>query len=223
MQHIADYIDRGGPVVGLRTSTHSFRIRRPDAKFAKFDSENNTDYVGGFGRQVLGETWVSHYGANHRQSSRLALEPSQLDHPILRGVKDVWVQSGGYTADPLQPSVVLAQGEVLNGMTPDSPPAPDKELMPVAWVRTYTGASGTAGRVFTTTHGASEDLLNDGFRRMLINSILWALGTEANITAGADIGFVGPYQPTTFRFDGYVQGVKPSDLAGWDTPIPPTK
>ena len=135
MQHIADYLDRGGPVVGFRTATHAFQIKRPDAKFVRFDWQNKGDFAGGFGRQILGETWVSHYGTNHKMSSRLLLEPSQASHPVLRGVKDVWVQSGGYTADPLPPSVILARGQILNGMTPDSPPAPDKKQMPVAWVR----------------------------------------------------------------------------------------
>ena len=257
MQHIADYLDRGGPVVGFRTATHAFQIKRADAKFLKFHWQNKDTYVGGFGRQILGETWVSHYGTNHKQSSRLILEPSQGDHPILRGVKDVWVQSGGYTADPLQPSTVLARGQILNGMTPDSPPAPDKAIMPVAWVRTYTigpraseaseprersgapgapaseraGGSGgakppggsNAGRVFTTTHGASEDLLNEGFRRMAVNAILWAAGLDSAISGKSDVSLVGPYQPTTFRFGGYVKGVKPSDMAGWDTPIPPRR
>ena len=120
---------------------------------------------------------MSHYGTNHKMSSRLILEPSQAGHPVLRGVKDVWVQSGGYTADPLPPSVILARGQILNGMTPDSPPAPDKQQVPVAWVRTYTGAAGKSGRVFTTTHGASEDLLNEGFRRMTVNAR--ALGGRA--------------------------------------------
>ena len=106
-------------------------------------------------------------------------------------------------------------------MTPDAPPAADKQQMPVAWVRTYTGASGKTGRVFTTTHGASEDLLNDGFRRMSVNAILWAAGLEAAIRPDSDISFVGPYQPTTYSFGGYVKGVKPSDLAGWDSPILP--
>lgn len=36
MQPIADYIDQGGPIVGIRTSTHAFQIPR-DSKFAKFD------------------------------------------------------------------------------------------------------------------------------------------------------------------------------------------
>ncbi|MEO7272709.1 MAG: ThuA domain-containing protein [Vicinamibacterales bacterium] len=223
MQHIAAYVDRGGPIVAFRTATHSFQIKRPEAKFLKFDWQNKGDYVGGFGRQVLGETWVSHYGANHKMSSKLILDPAQAAHPVLRGVKDVWVQSGGYTADPLPPSTILARGQILNGMTPDSPPAADKQQMPVAWVRSYTGASGKTGRVFTTTHGASEDLLNDGFRRMAVNAALWAVGLDAAIKENGEIGLVGPYHPSTFDFSGHVRGIKPADMAGWDTPIPPRK
>jgi len=228
MQHIVDYLDRGGPVIGYRTATHAFQIKRPDAKYLKYtwnNAANNSaaDYAGGFGRQILGETWVSHYGRNHKQSSRLLLQSDQASHPILRGVKDVWVQSGGYTADPIAGSTVLALGQILNGMTPDSPPAPDKEEVPVAWFRSYRGASGTAGRVFTTTHGASEDLLNDGFRRMAVNATLWAAGLDSSIRPDGNISFVGPYQPSTFAFGGFVKGTKPSDLAGWESPIPAKK
>jgi type 1 glutamine amidotransferase len=221
MQHIVDYLERGGPVVGFRTATHAFQILRPDAKFLKYTWKGVEGYPGGFGRQVLGETWVSHYGKNHAQSSRLLLQPDQSAHPILRGVKDVWVQSGGYTANPIAGSHILATGQILEGMTPDSPPASGKEAMPVAWYRTYTMPSGKSGRVFATTHGASEDLLNDGFRRMAVNACLWAAGLESSIQPTAEISFVGPYQPTTFNFDGHVKGVKPADLAGWDSPILP--
>jgi Trehalose utilisation len=221
MQHIADYLDRGGPVVGLRTATHSFQIKRPDAKFLKFHWQGVEGYPGGFGRQILGETWVSHYGKNHAQSSRLLLQPDESSHPILRGVKDAWVQSGGYTADPIEGSHILAKGLILEGMTPDSPPAKDKTEQPVAWYRTYTAPSGKTGRAFTTTHGASEDLLNDGFRRMVINACLWGAGLENSIKADGDVSLVGPYKPSTFAFGGHVKGVKPGDLAGWDSPIPP--
>jgi hypothetical protein len=58
---------------------------------------------------------------------------------------------------------------------------------------------------------------------MAINAVLWAVGLESRITADADVSLVGPYQPTTFNFNGYVKGVKPADLAGWDTPIPPKR
>ena len=224
MRFLVDYLDRGGPVVGLRTATHSFQIRRADAPFRRYTWNNqDPEYPGGFGRQILGETWVSHYGTNHVQSSRLLLQADQLAHPVLRGVKDVWAQSGGYTADPMPGSQILAMGEILDGMRPDAPAAKDKKQMPVAWVRTYASASGKAGRVFTTTHGASEDLLNDGFRRLVINACLWAAGLDSSIRPDNNISLVGPYQPTTFGFGGFVKGMKPADLAGWDTPIPAKK
>ena len=220
MQHIVDYLDRGKPLIGLRTATHAFQIQRPGATFLKHTWRGVEGYAGGFGRQILGETWVSHYGTNHKQSSRLVLAPDRASHPILRGVKDVWVQSGGYTANPMEGSVVLARGLVLDGMTPDAAPAKDKEQLPVAWTRTHRGASGAEGRVFTTTHGASEDLLNEGFRRMLVNAALWAAGLEASIQPASDISFVGPFRPSGYSFGGFVKGMKPADLAGWVSSIP---
>jgi hypothetical protein len=36
-----------------------------------------------------------------------------------------------------------------------------------------------------------------------------------------NVALVGPYQPNTFAFGGHAKNVKPSDLAGWDTPIMP--
>jgi len=218
MQHIVDYLERGGPVLGIRTSTHAFRIT--DGPFVKYTwNYEGEDYEGGFGRQVLGETWVGHYGTNHEQSSRLLPAPDEAAHPIMRGVRDVHVQSGGYNADPMPGSVVLARGEVLDGMNADAAPDPEKEVLPVAWARHYTAADGTSARAFATTHGASEDFLNEGFRRMLINAALWAVGMEDAITPDFDVSLVGPYYPVTFAFDGYRRGVRPADLAGWDTPI----
>ena len=42
---------------------------------------------------------------------------------------------------------------------------------------------------------------------------------EEDIAPDNPVDFVGPYHPTTFNFDGYRQGVKPAELAGWNTPI----
>ncbi len=219
MQPIVDYLDKGGPVVGTRTSTHAFKIPA-DSPFAKYDHQyKGEEMKGGFGRQVLGETWVSHYGRNHVMSTRLDIVPEQKDHPVLRGVKDPWVEAGGYWVDPLPGSVTLANAQPLQGMKPDSPPAEDKEPCPGAWVRTYKSTSGSEGRVFTTTYGASEDMRNDGFRRMMVNGCFWAMGLEEKITPDLEIAFVGPYHPSTFSFGGHKLGVKPSDLAGWDSPI----
>ena len=218
MQHVVDYLDRGGPVIGIRTSTHAFRI--VDGPFVRYTWDyEGEEYRNGFGRQVLGETWVGHYGTNHEQSSRIVPNVDEAAHPILRGVRDVHVQSGGYRAEPMPDSVVLAFGQVLNGMDADASPDPEKELLPVVWTRSYAGANGRAARVFTTTHGASEDFLNEGFRRMMVNAALWAAGLEDSIDADLDVSLVGPYHPVTYGFDGYRRGVRPADLAGWDTPI----
>jgi type 1 glutamine amidotransferase len=218
MQHIVDYLDRAGPIVGIRTSTHAFKI--DDGPYARYSyNYAGEDYHLGFGRQVLGETWAGHYGTNHEQSSRILPADSGEGHPILRGVSGMHVQSGGYKADPMPGSLVLAVGQVLNGMEAGAAPDPEKELMPVVWTRSYPGTGGSTGRVFTTTHGASEDFENEGFRRMMINAAFWAAGMEDTITGDNEVGFVGPYNPVTFSFDGYRLGVRPSDLAGWDSPI----
>jgi len=55
---------------------------------------------------------------------------------------------------------------------------------------------------------------------MAVNALLWAAGLESSIKPDNDIGFVGPYEPTTFGFNGYVRGMKPADLAGWESSIP---
>jgi type 1 glutamine amidotransferase len=215
MKFIDDYLKAGKPVIGLRTATHAFQGLK--GEYERYnEGYKGEQWKGGFGREILGEHWVGHYGANHKQSSLLLLEKDQLEHPVLRGVKDVHVQCGGYNADPKPDSVILARGQILNGMAASDPPAGDKKVLPVAWVRTYLGDK---GRVFTTTHGASQDLLNDGFRRMLVNAHLWCLGLESAIKADNPIAFVGPFHPTTFNFDGQRKGVKPADLAGWDSAI----
>ncbi len=220
MQHVIDYLERGGPIVGLRTSTHAFNIKEgPYRKYAY--NYNEKEFQSGFGRQVLGETWAGHYGKNHEQSSLVIPEHDAKDHPILRGVKDMHVQSGGYKADPVNGSVVLARGRILNGMQADAKPDKAKEEMPVVWTRDYRINGGKVGRAFTTTHGASEDILNPGFRRLLINGCFWAVGLEDKIDGESTVEFVGPYQPSTFSFGGYRKGVKPADLADWNSPILP--
>lgn len=219
MQPIVDYLQRGGPVVGLRTATHAFKIPA-DSQFDRFSYDyKGQDYFHGFGRQVLGETWAGHYGDNHKMSTRLDPVPTVADHPVLSGVKHPWVQAGGYWTSPEPDSTILALAQPLQGMQPDSPPAAGKEPCPGAWVREYQNLSGKRGRVFTSTYGASEDLLNEDYRRMLVNACLWASGLDETITPHLNVEFVGPYHPATFSFGGHRRGVKPQDLADWESPI----
>ncbi len=219
MRHLDDYLKRGGPVVGLRTATHAFRMKE-DEPFARYSFNfKGPDYQLGFGHQVLGQTWVGHHGRNHQQSTRITIVDGKQGHPILRGVKDVWVRAGAYVGKPTDGDI-LTMAQPLNGMTPDSPVDETKPPMPSEWTRTYKGASGQSGRVFTSLYGAPEDLLNDGYRRLLVNGCFWALGLEGAIKPDANIGFVGPFEPNTFGNGGHARGIKPAAYAGFESPIP---
>ncbi len=219
MRHFDEYLKRGGPVVGLRTATHAFRMNGNEP-FARYSFNfKGPNYELGFGHQVLGQTWVGHYGRNHQQSTKITIVESKRNHPILRGVNDVWVQAGAYVGNPTD-GEILTMAQPLNGMTPDSPIDATRTPMPSEWTRTYRSASGKSGRVFTSLYGTPEDLLNDGYRRLLINGCFWALGLEESIKPDADIHFVGPFEPNTFGNGTHARGIKPVAYAGFESPIP---
>jgi len=219
MTHFDAYLRRGGPIVGLRTSTHAFKMKGTDP-FSQYSFDHKgEDYPLGFGHQVLGQTWVGHYGTNHKQSTRITLLEDQKTHPVLRGVKDVWVQAGGYVGKPID-GEILTMAQPLNGMTPESPADETKPPMPSEWTRTYHSASGQEGRVFTSLYGTPEDLTNEGYRRLLVNGCFWALGLEGAIRPDLEIGFVGPFQPNTFGNQTHAAGITPEMYAGFESPIP---
>jgi type 1 glutamine amidotransferase len=217
MKHIADYVEAGKPIIGMRTATHAF-ANGGSKLYAKY---NWTDrkWPGGFGKQVLGETWVAHHGHHGKESTRGIVAKEAKDHPILKGIKDgdIWGPSDVYAVRLPLPgdSKPLVLGQVLEGMKPTDKPLAGKKndpMMPVAWVKTYT-IDGKTGRVFTTTMGASQDLASEGLRRLLVNAAYWAVGMEARIPERAKVDIVGTYSPRRFSFGGHQKGVKPSDLA----------
>ncbi len=61
MKHIVEYVESGRPVIGMRTATHAFNLK--SKTYGKYSWGGNEEWSGGFGRQVLGETWVNHWGA----------------------------------------------------------------------------------------------------------------------------------------------------------------
>jgi hypothetical protein len=217
MKHIVDYVEAGRPIIGMRTATHAFDLKTSKT-YARY-GWHSREWDGGFGRQVLGETWISHHGLHGKQSTRGILAKGAENHPIVRGIRDgdIWGPTDVYGVRlPLQgDSKPLILGQVLAGMSPSDPPVPGKQndpMLPIAWVKTYHGKHGTTGRVFTTTMGASQDLLSEGLRRLLVNACYWAVGVEDRIPSKTNVELVGAYKPRPFGFGGFQKGVRPADL-----------
>jgi hypothetical protein len=216
MRHFADYLSAGKPFIALRTSTHAFKYdRNKTSPYAKYDWHSTT-WPGGFGQQVLGETWVDHHGHHAFESSRGVVNAPFKDNPILRGVSDLWVPTDVYTVTHLPSEAqVLMWGQVLTGMKPTDPPVEGRKnnpMMPVAWIRSYTGDLGKSNKVFTTTMGAAVDLQNEGLRRMIVNAAYWAVGLEKKIPAHANVDYVSDYKPGWFGFGKFKPGVRPEDV-----------
>jgi hypothetical protein len=216
MKHVVDYVQSGRPIIGLRTSTHAFDI--PDGNTYSRWSWKSKEWDGGFGRQVLGETWVAHHGHHGKESTRGLVAPGQESHPILRGIRDgdAWGPTDVYAVRlPLpEGSTPVLMGQVLSGMTADSTPVDgpkNSPMMPIAWMRTYTPEGGQPARVFTTTMGASQDLKSEGTRRLLVNACYWAVGLEDRIRADSSVGIVGTFDPLPFGFGTSKKGLRPAD------------
>lgn len=217
MRYIVDYVESGRPIIGMRTATHAFN--NATGNYARYHWQSD-EWQGGFGRQVLGETWINHHGRHGEQSTRGIIAEGMRDYPILRGIDDgdIWGATDVYGVrlplpDDCQPLVL---GQVLQGMKPSDEPVPggkNDPMMPVAWTNKYTTPGGNSARVFTTTMGASQDLQSEGLRRLLVNACYWSLGMEDEIPAKSEVGIVGDYKPRPFGVGGFQKGVRPSDHA----------
>jgi hypothetical protein len=223
MRHFVNYYRSGKPVIGLRTSTHAFDYPDDSASPYKAFGWKSHEWPGGFGKQVFGETWISHWGDHGKQATRGVLVG---DSPILRGVTDVFCTTDVYEASPPADANVLVRGQVLQGMNASDKPADNRKrttqgieqavndpMMPIVWTRTRVNEAGKTNRILTCTMGAATDLQDEGLRRLLVNACLWEVGLEKKIPAQANVDLVGNFNPTMFGFDGFKKGVKPSDLA----------
>lgn len=220
---IIDYAESGRPMIGMRTATHPFNLK--DGSYLKYSWDyKGADYEGGFGRQVFGETWISHHGEHGRQGTRGIIAQGQAQHPVLKGITpgSIYGLSDVYGVRLPLPgdSLPLVLGEVTETLEPASSAvagSKNNPMMPVAWTKTYRGASGKAARVFTTTMGASQDFAFEGTRRMLVNAVYWSLGMEKKIPARSAVDFVGEFKPSPFRFrtmQEWKPGRTPGDLRG---------
>lgn len=220
MRHIDAYLRSGRPVVGLRTATHGFAMS-PDSSFAHYSwNHDNDDFRQGFGRQILGETWIAHHGQHGVQATRGVVAADRASHPIVRGIApgSIFGPTDVYRVRlPLpDPCEAIVFGEVLEGMQQDDAAAAGEvndPKMPIAWTSSYAIENGPCGLVFTTTMGAATDLVAEGTRRLIVQGVFWALGlADAIPSEGLDVGLVGRFEPTSYGFGGFVPGRRPADL-----------
>jgi type 1 glutamine amidotransferase len=164
--HMEAYLRSGKPMMGFRTSTHSFNYPKGDP----LESYN------GFAERAFGAPpgWGgvakhTHYGHNASTDARIIAE--KASHPILTGVDPSFhVRSWLYRVLPDYPKKGadwLMMGKAVN---------PDKvaEDQPIAW----TWENEYKGKVFFTTMGHPEDFLVESFQRLIVNAIHWELGKK---------------------------------------------
>ena len=151
MKHLREYLDRGGPLIGLRTASHAFDTRGN----APAGHEEWRD----FDPEVLDGNYHGHYGRG--PVTTVTAAAGAADHPILAGI-DLPLRSNGslYKTGPLADGTTL----LLIGTIPDEEPEP------VAWTNRYEDS-----RVFYTSLGHPDDFENFEFCELLVNATFWAM------------------------------------------------
>ncbi len=220
MAHFEKFMMGGKPFVALRTSTHPFNFPADSKSPYKKWAFNSKEWEGGFGQQIVGETWHSHHGDHASQATRGVIPDSAKASPILKGVSDVFGPSDVYGVVRLpNTATVLLQGQVLKGMNPTDPPLEgpkNNPMMPLAWTKEYQMPNGKSGKLFCTTMGAANDFLSEDLRRLVVNATYWMTGLEGEIPAKANVTVSDKYKPNNFGFKPATffkeQLIKPIDL-----------
>jgi type 1 glutamine amidotransferase len=201
LARIAAFAESGKPMAGFRTATHAFLYK---------DSPDKALYNESWPAAVFGQKWITHHGHfddGDQPLTDVQLIPWKTTHPILRGVAPFQAYSWLYHVDGGAyelhgDSRILLTGSALRSNHQENGRLDEFPLVnPVAWTKTYTGASGQPARVFFTTLGHPYDFREESMRRLAIQGILWALGRDSLIApTGADVRTVGPYSPNNSGF-----------------------
>jgi len=196
LQHIYKYLDSGKPIIGIRTANHGF---------LGFDYMKDGKRID-FGEHILGGSFRGHHGRWQQDSTRGIIVEENKNHPVLKGVKDIWgltdvyrtYKEGGSLPADCTP---LVNGQPLMGRKHDDAINPKLIALPVAWVKTWTGNTSKTARVFHTTMGSGEDYQNAGLRRLTVNAAYWCLQMEKQVEPGSSVEIVGTYEPMKSGFD----------------------
>jgi len=227
MKYIDTYFMSGKPVVAIRTATHAFNFDKDSTSsyvhYGNYYNGEMSEWTDGFGRLVLGEKWHTHHGHHKHQSTRGIITEESTEHPLTNGIAsgEIWGSTDVYGVRLPLPgdSEPIVLGQVINrrgpfdendvfyGMKPtddeiaevnDKGIPVNDTLMPIAWTKSYQLPGGEKGQAFTSTIGSSSDLLNEGVRRLLTNSVFWIL--DLPVPQKANVDLVGAYDPSAYGF-----------------------
>ena len=242
MKHVDSFLKAGKPVIGLRTATHAFNgLKAPWDKYNYNYKGEAKEWSQGFGRLVLGETWISHHGAHKSESTRALFAPGAAGNPLLNGIKDgeIWTPTDVYgvrlplpgDSKPLLLGQVTkrsgppgAKDDPFYGMRPEDKepvgPQTDKSgkttdknnpMMPVAWTKSYQLPDGGKPGKAFATTMGSATDITNEGLRRLIVNAVYSL-LDMPVPEKAKVDIVGDFKPTAFGFDGFKKGMKPADF-----------
>ncbi len=157
MKLLRDFAAGGKPIVGIRTSSHAFALRKPEGgkKLADWPE---------FDRDIIGGNYTGHHGNGPRVA--LNSPAGGKSHPILKGVDLGKLKGCGslYMTTPLAKSSTELLRGTIKGKAPEA----------IAW----TNKTSSGGRVFYTSLGHVDDFAQPGMNILLRNALCWAAGLD---------------------------------------------
>ncbi|APQ19371.1 ThuA domain-containing protein [Maribacter hydrothermalis] len=199
--YITAYVESGKPIVGFRTSTHSFKYTN-DSTLTEFNEA--------WPAKVFGQQWITHHGHfddGKYPVTNISIKDGHADNPILKGFSEFEAYSWLYHVDGGDWKLQGDSEPFLMGHSTKSQHEIDGKLdefsldNPVAWTKSYTGASGKKARVFFTTLGHPYDFKLPVVRKIAMNGIFWALEKEDSIPEnGVNVTLDEPFEPNNSGF-----------------------
>ena len=164
LRFIHDYVTAGKPVVGLSTSTHSFKYPEGHRFF---------EWNDGFGRRAMGTPYIVH----QRSDTECTIVSQHQDHPILSHVGNLrFTSPGTLYLTRLEPGcipLVTGKGEGRSRLVEKSSGTvmvneEEQDIVAWAWENEW------GGKVFGTSFGHPGDFADKSIVRILVNGVCWA-------------------------------------------------
>lgn len=155
MKFVKDFEKAGKPIIGLRTSSHAFSLRKgqPPEGYADWPS---------FDADVFGGNYHGHHGNSLVSTVKI----NQPEHVLITAINSKPFQQGGslYKTSPLKDGTTVLMTGTLEGQPEE----------PVTWI--FKRKNG--GKSFYSSLGHKDDFTNPKFVQLLLNAVHWAVGSE---------------------------------------------